>query len=112
MQQGVVTELEHQVKQMAGSLNYVPRRRKTQREPTCSFLRVQKSSTFATREENVVWSNKNAFAPTKTTGCYFLPILYGFLVSAQPPLLHCNRDEKRSTVGFLGAFPLSRSMNI
>lgn len=92
---------EHQVWQMAGSPNYVPRRIKKYREPTCSFLRVQKSSTFAPREKDTVWSSKNAFVSTKTTGYYFLSILNVFVVSDQFPSSDCHSVEKRSTVGFL-----------
>lgn len=64
-------------------------------------MRVQKSSTFTTREKDIVWSNKNAFVSTKTTGHYFPSVLYVFVVSDQFPSSDCHNGEKRSTVGFL-----------
>lgn len=97
--------------QMAGSPNYVPRRIKKYREPTCSFLRVQKSSTFAPREKDTVWSSKNAFVSTKTTGYYFLSILYVFVVSDQfPSSVTMVRRDQQSV--FLSAYPLSLSLSI
>lgn len=71
-------------------------------------MRVQKSSTFATREKDIVWSGKTAFVSTETTGHDFLSILYVLVVSDQSPSADCHNGEKRSVVGFLqGLFPLT-----
>lgn len=45
-----------------------------------------------------MWSTKDAFVSTKTTGYYFLSILYVFVVSDQFPSSDCHNGEKRSTV--------------
>lgn len=46
-------ELGDQVRQMAESPNCVPRRGKTQREPTCSFVRIQNPAHLL--QENRMW---------------------------------------------------------
>lgn len=99
---------EHQVWQIAGSPNYVPRRIKKVERAHLFLFEGSKVSTFATREKDIVWSSKNAFVSRETTGHDFPSTLYVLVVSDQSPSSDCHNGEKRSAGGFLQClFPLT-----